>query len=95
MSLLDRGFVIAIAHVRGGAELGEGWYAARRMMNKNNTFSDFVDATRALVQAGWGADDKVLASGGSAGAGFSGRFQVLSDTAREYAFFIDQAGLPY
>ena len=39
--------------------------------------------------------DEVFASGGSAGAGFSGRFQVLSDTAREYAFFIDQAGLPY
>jgi oligopeptidase B len=67
ISLLDRGFVIAIAHVRGGAELGEQWYAAGRMQHKQNTFNDFVDATDALLQAGWGAKDKVFASGGSAG----------------------------
>ncbi len=66
-SLLDRGFVLAIAHVRGGAELGEAWYADGRMMRKQNTFNDFVDATDALLQAGWGAKDKVFASGGSAG----------------------------
>ena len=66
-SLLDRGFVVAIAHVRGGADLGEGWYEAGRLLNKKNTFNDFVDATDALVQAGWGAADKVFASGGSAG----------------------------
>jgi oligopeptidase B len=67
ISLLDRGFVVAIAHVRGGAELGEGWYEDGRLMHKQNTFDDFVDATEALVQAGWGAADKVFASGGSAG----------------------------
>lgn len=66
-SLLDRGFVIALAHVRGGAELGEAWYEAGRMLHKQNSFNDFVDATDALVQAGWGAPDKVCASGGSAG----------------------------
>jgi len=66
-SLLDRGFVVAIAHVRGGAELGEGWYEDGRLMNKKNTFSDFIDATDALLRAGWGAADKVFASGGSAG----------------------------
>jgi oligopeptidase B len=66
-SLLDRGFVIAIAHVRGGAELGEGWYEDGRLMNKKKTFDDFVDATDALLRAGWGAADKVFASGGSAG----------------------------
>jgi len=66
-SLLDRGFVVALAHVRGGAELGEGWYEAGRLMNKKNTFNDFVDATDALLRAGWGAADKVFASGGSAG----------------------------
>ncbi len=66
-SLMDRGFVLAIAHVRGGAELGEGWYEAGRMMNKKNTFNDFVDATQALVKAGWGAPGKVFANGGSAG----------------------------
>jgi len=66
-SLLDRGFVVAIAHVRGGAELGEGWYEDGRLMKKKNTFNDFVDATDALLRAGWGAADKVFASGGSAG----------------------------
>ena len=66
-SLMDRGFVVAIAHVRGGAELGEGWYEDGRLMRKKNTFNDFIDATDALVKAGWGAADKVFASGGSAG----------------------------
>ena len=65
--VLDRGFVVALAHVRGGAELGEGWYEDGRLMNKKNSYNDFVDATDALVQAGWGAKDKVFASGGSAG----------------------------
>ena len=66
-SLMDRGFVLAIAHVRGGADLGQAWYEAGRLMNKKNTFNDFIDATEALVKAGWGAADKVFASGGSAG----------------------------
>ena len=66
-SLLDRGFVVAIAHVRGGAELGEGWYEDGRLMQKKNTFNDFIDATDALVKAGWGAAEAVFASGGSAG----------------------------
>jgi oligopeptidase B len=67
VSLLDRGFVIAIAHVRGGAELGQGWYEDGRLQHKQNTFNDFVDATDALLGAGWGAKDRVFASGGSAG----------------------------
>ena len=66
-SLLDRGFVIALAHVRGGAELGEAWYEDGRLAHKQNTFNDFVDATDALLKAGWGAPAKVFASGGSAG----------------------------
>ena len=66
-SLMDRGFVIAIAHVRGGAELGEGWYEDGRMMNKKNSFNDFIDATQALLKAGWGAPGQVFANGGSAG----------------------------
>jgi oligopeptidase B len=66
-SLMDRGFVVALAHVRGGADLGEAWYADGRMLNKQNSFNDFVDATRALLKAGWGAPDKVFAQGGSAG----------------------------
>lgn len=67
VSLLDRGFVIGIAHVRGGADLGEGWYEAGRLMHKKNTFNDFIDATQALVKQGWAAPGKVFASGGSAG----------------------------
>jgi len=67
LPLLDRGFVIAIAQVRGGSELGQGWYEDGRLMRKQNSFNDFVDATRHLVAEGWGAKDKVFASGGSAG----------------------------
>jgi oligopeptidase B len=67
VSLLDRGFVVAIAHVRGGAELGQGWYEDGRLLHKMNTFNDFIDATNFLVEARYGAKDKVFATGGSAG----------------------------
>jgi oligopeptidase B len=67
VSLLDRGFVFALAHVRGGADLGEGWYEAGRLMHKKNTFNDFIDVTEYLVKEGWAAPDKVFATGGSAG----------------------------
>jgi oligopeptidase B len=67
VSVLDRGFVFALAHVRGGADLGEGWYEAGRLMNKKNSFNDFVDVTRHLLKEGWAAPDKVFATGGSAG----------------------------
>ncbi len=67
LSLLDRGFVFAIAHVRGGADLGEAWFEDGRKFNKKNSFNDFVDATDALLAAHWGARDKVFAVGGSAG----------------------------
>jgi len=67
LSLLDRGFVIAIAHVRGGQEMGRKWYDAGRLLTKKNTFTDFIDVTEHLVARGYGARDKVFASGGSAG----------------------------
>jgi len=67
VSLLDRGMVYAIAHVRGGSELGQDWYEAGRLLAKRNTFNDFVDATDHLVREGYGARDKVFATGGSAG----------------------------
>ena len=67
LSLLDRGFVYAIAHVRGGQELGRSWYDAGRLLNKRNTFTDFIDVTRALTERGYGARDQVFAMGGSAG----------------------------
>lgn len=67
LSLLDRGFVYVIAHVRGGEMLGRQWYENGKMANKQNSFNDFIDVTRALVAQGYGAQDKIFASGGSAG----------------------------
>jgi oligopeptidase B len=67
VSLMDRGFVLAIAHVRGGQELGRSWYDDGRLRHKINTFTDFIDVTRFLVQRGYVAADKVFAEGGSAG----------------------------
>lgn len=67
LSLLDRGFVYAIAHVRGGQELGRRWYDAGRLRHKWNTFNDFIDVTDHLVARGYGARDQVYAAGGSAG----------------------------
>ncbi len=67
VSLLDRGFVVAVAHVRGGADLGQAWYEAGRLMHKWNSFHDFVDATDALLREGWGDPARVFAAGGSAG----------------------------
>ena len=55
MSLLDRGYAYAIAHIRGGDDLGYGWYLAGKATARWNTFHDFVDAARGLVEAGFGA----------------------------------------
>ncbi|HCM48397.1 MAG TPA: oligopeptidase B [Colwellia sp.] len=67
LSLLDRGFVYVIAHVRGSEMLGREWYEKGKMAHKQNTFNDFIDVTKALVEQGYGAKDKIFASGGSAG----------------------------
>lgn len=67
LSLVDRGFVFGIAHVRGGQEMGRRWYEAGKLLHKQNTFNDFVDVTEHLVAEGWAAPDKVVAAGGSAG----------------------------
>ena len=67
LSLLDRGFVLAYAHVRGGGDMGKAWHDAGRLMNKRNTFTDFVAVTEALVARGYGAARRVAAEGGSAG----------------------------
>ncbi|MFK8049592.1 MAG: S9 family peptidase [Halioglobus sp.] len=67
LSLLDRGFVYAIAHVRGGSMMGPQWYSDGRVLNKKNTFNDFADVTRALVEQGYADAGKVFASGASAG----------------------------
>lgn len=67
ISLLDRGFAYAIAHIRGGQEMGRRWYDDGKLLNKRNTFTDFIDVTRFLVEQKYCAADKVIAVGGSAG----------------------------
>ncbi|MCX8960030.1 oligopeptidase B [Erwinia psidii] len=67
LSLLDRGFVFALAHIRGGGELGQQWYEDGKLLNKMNTFYDFIDVTDALVKQGYGDPQKLYAMGGSAG----------------------------
>lgn len=67
ISLLDRGFVYAIAHIRGGQEKGRGWYEDGKMMNKVNTFTDFIDATAALQEQQIFDVSRTYARGGSAG----------------------------
>jgi oligopeptidase B len=67
VSLLDRGMVYAIAHIRGGQEMGRKWYDDGKLFHKQNTFNDFVDVTADLVKAGYAAPDRVAAYGGSAG----------------------------
>jgi oligopeptidase B len=67
LSLLERGFVFAIAHVRGGGEMGRGWYEDGKLLNKKHTFSDFVASARLLIEEGWTSPQKLAARGGSAG----------------------------
>jgi oligopeptidase B len=67
VSLLDRGFVFAIAHVRGGGELGRTWYEDGKLLNKKNTFSDFIACAQYLVDEGYASPKKVAITGGSAG----------------------------
>jgi oligopeptidase B len=67
LPLVDRGFVYAIAHVRGGQELGRAWYEEGRLLAKQNTFTDFVDVTRFLVREQYADPRRVFAMGGSAG----------------------------
>jgi oligopeptidase B len=67
LSLLDRGFAYAIAHIRGGAELGRGWYEDGKLLKKKNTFTDFIDCAEFLVARGYTSPDRMFALGGSAG----------------------------
>jgi len=82
LSLLDRGFVYAIAHVRGGQELGRRWYDGGKLRNKSNSFTDFVDVTRFLVREGYADPGRVFARGGSAGGLLMGAVANLA--ADEY-----------
>ena len=67
LSLLDRGFVYAIAHIRGGQEMGRRWYEDGKMLKKKNTFNDFVDVSNFLIQNKYTSASKLFAMGGSAG----------------------------
>ena len=78
VSLLDRGMVYAIAHIRGGQEMGRQWYADGKLFNKQNTFTDFIDVTKYLVEQGYAAPDRVAAYGGSAGGLLMGAIANMS-----------------
>ncbi len=67
LSLLDRGFVFALAHIRGGQEMGRKWYEDGKMLRKQNTFSDFIDVSKYMIDTKYTAADKLFAMGGSAG----------------------------
>ncbi len=67
VSLLDRGVIYAIAHIRGGQEMGRAWYDDGKMLKKKNTFTDFIDVGEFLVAEGYSSKDRLLANGGSAG----------------------------
>ncbi|MEJ7629571.1 MAG: S9 family peptidase [Nocardioidaceae bacterium] len=67
LSLLERGMVFVVAHVRGGGEMGRSWYEHGKLLEKKNTFNDFVDCARRLVDSGWTSPERLVAHGGSAG----------------------------
>lgn len=81
LSLVDRGFVFAIAHIRGGGEMGRQWYDDGKMLHKKNTFTDFVDCARHLVADGWTSADRLVAQGGSAGGLLMGAVANLAPDA--------------
>ena len=72
LSLLDRGFIFAIAHVRGGDDLGFHWYGAGKLFERTNTFNDFVDVARHLIDEGYGSEGRIAISGASAGGTLMG-----------------------
>ncbi|MFZ2508023.1 MAG: S9 family peptidase [Steroidobacteraceae bacterium] len=88
LSLLDRGFVYAIAHVRGGQEMGRRWYDEGRLLKKINTFTDFIDVTRYLLQQRYADPKRVSAMGGSAGGLLMGA--VVNMAPGEYRSVVTQ-----
>ena len=88
VSLLDRGVVYAIAHIRGGQEMGRAWYEDGKLLKKQNTFNDFIDVTRELVRLGYAAKDRVAASGGSAGGLLMGA--VANQAPQDYRVMVAQ-----
>nr|WP_235522832.1 S9 family peptidase [Novosphingobium sp. Leaf2] len=72
LSLVDRGFAYAIAHIRGGDDMGRAWYKAGKLERRTNTFNDFVDVARGLIERGFTTEGKISISGGSAGGELMG-----------------------
>ncbi|GAA1152117.1 S9 family peptidase [Nocardioides aquiterrae] len=91
LSLLDRGAAFAIAHVRGGGEMGRRWYDDGKLFRKQNSFSDFVATARHLVDAGWTAPEMLLAEGASAGGLLMGA--VANQAPELFAGVV--AGVPF
>ena len=91
VSLLDRGFVHAIAHIRGGTEMGYGWYDDGKMMRKMNTFTDFIDCSAALCAEKFTSADRLFASGRSAGGLLMGA--VANMAPKQYKGII--TGVPF
>ena len=88
ISLLDRGMVYAIAHIRGGQEMGRAWYEDGKLLHKKNTFTDFIDVTRWLVAEKYAAKDRVAAFGGSAGGLLMGA--VANMAPEDYRVILSQ-----
>jgi oligopeptidase B len=80
LSLVDRGFAYAIAHIRGGDDLGRAWYKAGKLESRTNAFTDFVDVARGLIERGYTQEGRISISGGSAGGELMGAV-VNSDPA--------------
>jgi oligopeptidase B len=81
LSLLERGMVFAVAHVRGGGEMGRSWYEQGKTLSKRNTFTDFIACARHLTEAGWTSSDRMVAEGGSAGGLLVGAVANLAPDA--------------
>jgi oligopeptidase B len=90
-SLLDRGFVVAIAHIRGGQEMGRAWYENGKLLNKKNSFTDFIDVTRWLVANKYADPKRVFALGRSAGGLLMGAIANLAP--QDYRGIV--AGVPF
>ncbi|WP_341926913.1 S9 family peptidase [Nocardioides psychrotolerans] len=91
LSLLDRGAAFAIAHVRGGGEMGRRWYDGGKMLHKTNTFSDFVACARHLVQTGWTTPQQTIAEGASAGGLLMGA--IANQAPEQFGGVV--AGVPF
>ena len=86
LSLVDRGFAYAIAHIRGGDDLGRRWYLQGKLFERTNTFNDFVDAGRGLIAQGFTAEGMVTASGGSAGGELMGA--IINQDPKQYGAIV-------